>query len=355
MDKRKSPPTSESSGAIVKRQRAEDESKALSIGKSSNSLTITGSQIKRTSGLQAPIMLLSGHSGEVFTCKFDPTGEFVASGSHDKTILLWNTYGDCINYGLIRGHAGPIMELHWSRDGSMIYSCSTDKTVSAWDAKSGERVKKFKGHSSFVNSCCPAPRGPEMIVSGSDDGTIRIWDLRQKEAVKVLDDGYPITATCFSLGGEMVFSGGVDNIVKAWDLRKDAIAYSLKGHMDTITGLRLSPSGSHLLSNAMDNTVRIWDVKPFASSSRLLKIFEGAPHGAERNLIKPAWSPDGERIACGSGDRTVVVWEVERQRILYKLPGHKGCVNEVDFHPREPILVSGSTDRNLFLGEINPN
>jgi Prp8 binding protein len=83
--------------------------------------------------------------------------------------------------------------------------------------------------------------------------------------------------------------------------------------------------------------VRIWDVKPFAIGHRCIKVFEGAPHGFEKNLIKAAWGPDGKRVASGAGDRTVVIWDVDTRKILYKLPGHKGCVNEVDLHPREPI------------------
>lgn len=42
-------------------------------------------------------------------------------------------------------------------------------------------------------------------------------------------------------------------------------------------------------------------------------------------------------MACGGGDRTVTVWEVESGKILYKLGGHKGSVGAVDWHPREPI------------------
>jgi Prp8 binding protein len=131
------------------------------------------------------------------------------------------------------------------------------------------------------------------------------------------------------------------------------VSYSLTGHDDTITGTALSPDGSYILSNAMDNTVRIWDVRPFAAGDRCLKRFEGAPHGYEKNLVKPAWSKDGSRIACGSADRSVVVWDTTTRKILYKLPGHKGCVNEVAFHPTEPILASCSTDRQIFLGEIS--
>lgn len=40
----------------------------------------------RTSGLQAPIMLLSGHEAAVYTSKFSPCGRYLASGSHDKRI-----------------------------------------------------------------------------------------------------------------------------------------------------------------------------------------------------------------------------------------------------------------------------
>jgi Prp8 binding protein len=88
----------------------------------------------------------------------------------------------------------------------------------------------------------------------------------------------------------------------------------------------------------MDNTLRIWDVKPFSTvPHRLLSVLGGAPHGFDKNLIKVSWSPDGSQVASGSGDRTVVIWHVESGRILYKLPGHKGTVNDVAWHPREPI------------------
>ena len=57
---------------------------------------------------------------------------------------------------------------------STLVSCSSDKTVACWDYETGMRIKRLKGHSSFVNSCCPARRGPELIVSGSDDGTVKV-------------------------------------------------------------------------------------------------------------------------------------------------------------------------------------
>jgi Prp8 binding protein len=46
---------------------------------------------------------------------------------------------------------------------------------------------------------------------------------------------------------------------------------------------------------------------------------------------------------------------VATRRVLYKLPGHQGSVNEVAFHPKEPIIASGSSDRNVFVGELLDN
>jgi len=56
-----------------------------------------------------------------------------------------------------------------------------------------------------------------------------------------------------------------------------------------------------------------------------------------QNLLRCAWSSDGSKVSAVSGDRFVYVWDTTSRRILYKLPGHAGSVNEVDFHPNEPI------------------
>jgi hypothetical protein len=48
------------------------------------------------------------------------------------------------------------------------------QTIRAFDAVTSKQIKKMSGHSSVVNSCCPARRGPQLIVSGSDDGTAKV-------------------------------------------------------------------------------------------------------------------------------------------------------------------------------------
>jgi len=53
--------------------------------------------------------------------------------------------------------------------------------------------------------------------------------------------------------------------------------------------------------------------------------------------LRCAWSPDGSKVSAGSSDRFHYIWDTTSRRILYKLPGHNGSVNDIDFHPKEPI------------------
>ena len=58
------------------------------------------------------------------------------------------------------------------------------------------------------------------------------------------------------------------------------------------------------------------------------------------------------QIVCGSSDRMVYVWDTASRKLLYKLPGHSGTVNDVDCHPTQPILMTASSDKSVFMGEL---
>lgn len=111
-----------------------------------------------------------------------------------QTPVLWNVYGECENYHAITGaHSGAILDLQFSRDdGRYIYTASTDKTVGVFDSHTGQRIKRLKGHGSYVNSVHPARRGDPLIVSGSDDCSIRVWDQRKRSPVHNLNNTYQV-------------------------------------------------------------------------------------------------------------------------------------------------------------------
>ncbi|CAK9301047.1 unnamed protein product [Gordionus sp. m RMFG-2023] len=311
---------------------------------------------KHKSDLSSPIILYTGHESEIYSIKFSSDGTYFASGGFERQIFLWNTFDNHDNFAVIPGHLGAILDINFNTDGDLV-SCSSDKFVCLWDMHSGTRIRKFRGHTSHVNSCACNRRGPQMICSGSDDSTVKLWDSRRKNELSSFQNTYQILAVEFSDNSEYIFSAGIDNVIKVWDIRKNKELYTMFGHTDSITGLRLSPDGNFLLTNSMDNTVRIWDVRPYAPSDRCCKVLFGHQHNYEKNLLRCDWSKPSasnrhQRVTAGSSDRFLYVWDTMSGKIIYKLPGHTGSVNETTFHPNQDIIASCSSDKKIFLGEI---
>jgi Prp8 binding protein len=303
-------------------------------------------------------MLLTGHQSAVHTLKFSPDGQSLASAGSDKSIFLWSIYGEEIeNYAYLKGHRNTVLELFWGNDSETLFTASADKTAAIWDLERQKIIKRIVEHSSYVSSICPSRTSigdQGQCVTCSDDGTVKVWDLRERESVLTLPHLYPLTSVCFDEKAERVFAGGIDNLIHSWDIRKpDAELFRLMGHRDTITCLRLDPYGSYILSNSMDSTLRVWDIRPFAPMQRCVKVFSGTVHNFEQNLIKCNWNSDGSLVGSGSADRLAYIWDTTSRQLKYKLPGHEGSVNEVAFHPKEPIIASGCSKGKIFLGEIN--
>jgi Prp8 binding protein len=297
-------------------------------------------------------MILSGHSEAVHCLKFSPDGTVLASGSKDKCIFLWRIFDyRCENYMMLKGHQNAVLDIHFVKNGECLVSSSTDNTIDLWDAQTGKKINKMNCKS-LVNSCCPEKTRNNFLVSGSDDGCSRVWDIRVKEPILTIQEQYPITAVAFAHTGSTIYSGGIDNRIKIRDLRNLQTVLTLEAHIDTITGLRVSPNGAYLLSNSMDNSLSLWDIQGNANGNRLVKTFTGHICTEEQDLLKCNWSPDGSRVSAGSGDHNVYIWDVGSRQLLYNIPGHRGPVIEVVFHPHKPIIGSCSIDKNIYLGEI---
>lgn len=199
-----------------KRSRGEDGA-LVTTQPAGGTIAMAGPQ--RTSDLLAPIMLLSGHTGAVLTTKFSPDGQHLLSGSHDKLVLLWEVFGECKNLLTFRGHTNAVLEVHWSSDGDHAFTASADKTVALWDAKTAGRSRQFKGHSSYVNSCCPAREAPVM-ASGSDDRSVRLWDTRVRACQRTITHKWPVTAVSTGHSGMHIYSGCLDGLIRVFDLRR---------------------------------------------------------------------------------------------------------------------------------------
>ncbi|EOD13705.1 hypothetical protein EMIHUDRAFT_53698, partial [Emiliania huxleyi CCMP1516] len=292
---------------------------------------------QRTSDLLAPILLLAGHGAAVHTVKFSPGGELLLSGSHDKTLLLWETFGECKNVLTLKGHANAVVEAKPTSVAALAAASCPHRRPAATSAS----VSTTATRRPALPSPPPPPLQPPPPLPLSP---LLRRPRRPAQPSAVCNPRPPNLAALAAAAA--------------------AAACHRRRHRRRPTPHApfVPPPQVHWLgaenavSASADKLVALWDVRPFCEGGRCEKLFLGAQHNYEKGLLKCAWSArgpaDGARVACGSADHFVYVWDAATKRIKYKLPGHTGSINEVAFHPTQPILASCANDKHVYLGEI---
>jgi len=120
-----------------------------------------------------------------------------------------------------------------------------------------------------------------------------------------------------------------------------ALRKILAGHQAGVTSIAVSPDGQRLASGSSDETVRLWDAQTGAELRRL--------EGHTNNVKSVSFSPDGQRLASGSSDETVRLWDAQTGAELRRLEGHTDPVDSVSFSPDGQRLASGSSDNTVRL------
>lgn len=108
--------------------------------------------------------------------------------------------------------------------------------------------------------------------------------------------------------------------------------------------LAFSPDGRRLASGSRQGVVRLWQSgRPIAPAAPRLR------HSGAVTAL--AFSADGRRLVSASSDASLRLWDgVSGQPLVaHALIGHRSRINAVAFSPDGHQLVSGSADRTLRL------
>lgn len=296
-----------------------------------------------------PTQTFRGHNKDVKTLIISPDGKTLASGSLDKTALLWDVQTGQIKQRFIE-HQGWLWALALSPDGkTLVSACYDTCDVLVWDAQSGQRLHKIspvfssltfsekgdlligaKGESLYLLNTqtwkqekkIPAHTERIYVLTLSSDGTllatgdmggaIILWDTQNWQPIrKFKQSGDWIKALAFSPDGKKLVVGSaimdrdgsqIGGAVNLWDITNQKFQPLMKSR-EVVWSVSFSPNGRLIAGAGLGGKINLWD-----SLSGMLKDSFAAHEKIVQTLV---FSPDGSFLASGGGDSTIKLWDIK--------------------------------------------
>jgi serine/threonine protein kinase len=240
------------------------------------------------------------HSDSIYSVAWSSDGKYIVSGGRDKTVQIWEA-GTGKRTLMYKNHTSYVYSVAWSPRSNRIASTSFGN-VHIWDATSGECSLMYREHSLWVYALAWSPVGFMMASCGAD-GEVHLWDTHKGEVLcKYQDFPKAVRALAWSIdtNSAKLLVGCDDALLYCWEVTKEWTPVIYQGHKREVTSVVWSPDGQKMASASRDKTVKIWDV----STGNILCTYQGHT----KDVYAVAWSPDGTRIASASEDKTVHVW-----------------------------------------------
>jgi WD40 repeat protein/serine/threonine protein kinase len=284
------------------------------------------------------------HLDSVTTIAFSPDGTKLVTGSRDGVARLWLTAtGEPIGYEM--QHGAPVLTAQFTPDGKRIVTGSENNSAMFWSAETGKFVGPQLPHEGWVWITALSPDGKRMLT-GADDHAAKVWSTETHEgAALVLPHGAVVKSATFSPDGKTIATAGSLNqtwpgSARIWSARTGQPGQIL-AHSTHLWAAGFSPDGKLLTTTGNEGTATMWSTESFRPLEFQFKHLYG--------IRCVAYSKDGKYMATGGFDRVAKVWIVSTGTLAFPPLEHQGYVEDVAFSPDGKLLATACGDGSARL------
>ncbi|KAG6445540.1 hypothetical protein O3G_MSEX003948 [Manduca sexta] len=253
-----------------------------------------------------PLRVLMGHNKPI-TCLALQDKTSVYTASHDGCVTQWNVETGEGRHVPGQGHGNQVNGMRASKDGALLTIGIDDTLRRAAPPAEGD-VPAYTDNAIPLGS---QPRAMDHVV----DEDITIVATVKELAVIVGGSKKSTTPinyepSCVSIENNTkhVAVGGADNKVHIYTLSGTSLSPGVElAHLGAVTDARYSPDATHLVASDANRKLILYSA---ADEYKLAHNKEWGFHTARVNCV--AWSPDSKRIASGSLDTTIIIWNVDQ-------------------------------------------
>ena len=247
----------------------------------------------------------------------------------------------------LHGHTDTVTCVAFSSNGATLASGSCDKTVILWDLVNRRRGATLQGHSSSVSSVAFAPDGSTLATASSDQ-TVLLWDLTTNRVRStLLGHKSEVTAVAYAPDGMTLASASRDGQIKLWDVATGRVRTTIEGRHGQVWELVFTPDGTTLAAGVFVTGVTLWDV-----STAQLKAKQRAWHKSETTAAAAIFGKSTLALARGR-DGTIWLQDSPGGAMPGALGGHQGAVRCMAFGPGGAMLASGGRDRSVRIWNVS--
>ncbi|KAM6443470.1 autophagy-related protein 16-1 isoform 1-T3 [Liasis olivaceus] len=243
---------------------------------------------------------LSGSNAGITSVEFDSAGSYLLAASNDYASRIWTVDDHRLRHTLT-GHSGKVLSAKFLLDKARIVSGSHDRTLKLWDLRSKVCTKTVFAGSSCNDLVCTE----QCVMSGHFDKKIRFWDIRTECVVREVELLGRITALDLNPERTELITCSRDDLLKIIDLRINTVkqTFSAPGFKcgSDSTRVVFSPDGNYVVAGSADGSLYIWNVLTGKVERTLSKH-----HSNPINAV--AWSASGAHVVSVDKGNKAVLW-----------------------------------------------